>query len=66
MAKTKKIEEITPEKQIMQQIANLCTSIGDRRFVIDQAEKEIVANLANINELRGKLKELSNGSQNTK
>ena len=60
MARTKKTEEkvteISAGDKIRQQIANLCTSIGDRSFVIRQANSDITSYYAQIDALREQLR----------
>jgi len=75
MARKKK-DEVTsvkenpenPSTTIRQQIANLCTSIGDRSFVIRQANSDITAYYAQIDQLRDQLRTLEqpNGSEVSK
>lgn len=57
--------KVDPSVQIRQDITNLCASIGDRSFVIRQAEGEIISFHAQIDQLRDKLRvlETPNGSQ---
>lgn len=45
-----------------QEIANLCTSIGDRSFVIRQAKGDITSFHAQIDQLRDKLRALESQS----
>lgn len=54
--------------KLRQDIANLCTSIGDRSFVIRQAKSEIVSFHAQIDQLRDQLRILEpvNGPQAVK
>lgn len=54
--------------KLRQDIANLCASIGDRSFVIRQAEGEIVEFHAQIDTLRDQLRALepASGPQATK
>lgn len=51
--------------EIRQNIANLCTSIGDKSFVIRQAKSEITGFHAQIDQLRDQLVALekANGPQ---
>lgn len=44
--------------KVRQQIANLCTSIGDRSFVIRQAESDITQYYGQIDALREQLRTL--------
>jgi len=55
-------------EKIRQEIAHLCTSIGDRSFVIRKAEKQIEDYYEQIDKLRITLKELEvvNGSETPK
>jgi hypothetical protein len=57
-----------PGQKIRQDIANLCTSIGDRSFVIRQAKAEIIGFHAQIDQLRDQLRALEqpNGPQAVK
>lgn len=54
--------------KVRQDIANLCTSIGDRSFVIRQAQSEITSFHAQIDQLRDQLRILEpvNGPQAAK
>lgn len=60
--------EVNPSQKIRQDIANLCTSIGDRSFVIRQANSDITAYYAQIDQLRDQLRALEpkDGSQASK
>ncbi len=61
--------DITPSQQIRQDIANLCTSIGDRSFVVRQAQSEIIAFYTQIDQLRDQLRVLevpANGPETLK
>lgn len=59
MAKKKEIkEEVKPSDALRQQIANLCTSIGDRSFTIRQAKSDITSYYAQIDSLREQLRAL--------
>lgn len=49
---------VNPADKIRQDIANLCTSIGDRSFVIRQAQSEITSFHAQIDQLRDQLRAL--------
>lgn len=59
---------VDPSVQVRQEITNLCASIGDRSFVIRQAEGEIISYHAQIDQLREKLRvlEAQNGPQTPK
>jgi hypothetical protein len=61
-------ESIDPAVKIRQEIANLCTSIGDRSFVIRQANSDITGYYTQIDKLRDQLRalETQNGPQATK
>jgi hypothetical protein len=61
-------ESIDPAVKIRQEIANLCTSIGDRSFVIRQANSDITGYHTQIDKLRDQLRalETQNGPQATK
>jgi hypothetical protein len=48
----------SPSQKIRQDIANLCTSIGDRSFVIRQANSDITSYYAQIDKLRDELRAL--------
>ncbi len=50
--------DVTPAQKVRQDIANLCTSIGDRSFTIRQAEAEIIGFHAQIDQLRDQLRAL--------
>jgi len=57
----------SPAVKIRQDIANLCTSIGDRSFVIRQANSDITAYYAQIDQLRDQLRALEQpASENPK
>jgi len=56
MAREKKID---PKVKLQQEIANLCTAIGDRSFVIRQAEKDIDDYYEKITQLRQQLLDLN-------
>lgn len=60
---------LSESDKVRQDIANLCTTIGDRSFVIRETESEIVRYYAQIDSLREKLRTLeapANGSENAK
>lgn len=63
-----KISQDAAKAKIQQDIANLCTSIGDRYFVIREAQGEITKFHTEIDSLREKLRilEAQNGPQATK
>jgi len=66
MAKKKKEAEVSKETQIQQEIANICTSIGDKEFLIRRTKGEVVGLFAQIDKLRGDLTALAgaaNGSE---
>jgi hypothetical protein len=56
MAKTKKVVEVTPGDKIRQDISNLCTQIGDRHFLIRQANSDVMQYYAQIDALRDQLR----------
>lgn len=62
MARKKTETDITPSQKIRQDIANLCTSIGDRSFVIRQANSDITTYYAQIDQLRDQLRALEQPS----
>lgn len=71
MARKKTTEtapEITPAAKIRQDIANLCTTIGDRSFVIRQAQSDITGFYTQIDQLREQLRvlETTSGSETAK
>lgn len=56
-----------PKDEVVQKIANLCTSIGDRSFVIRQAEHDIMNYYGEIDQLREQLRALETAaSENPK
>ena len=63
------IKEVESEStKVKQEIANLCTTVGDRSYVIRQATADIANFYSQIDALRTKLiaLETPNGSQETK
>lgn len=58
--KTAQVDDVktSPSDEVRQQIANLCTNIGDRSFVIRQANSDIVKYYAEIDQLRDQLRTL--------
>jgi hypothetical protein len=58
MPKKAKETVIDPKNDLIQRIANLCTSIGDRSFVIRQAESDITGYYVQIDQLRDQLRTL--------
>jgi len=68
MARKKTEEPANPAIKIKQDIANLCTSIGDRSFVIRQANSDITSYYAQIDQLREQLRKLEvpSGTQDPK
>lgn len=63
-----KISQDATKAKIQQDIANLCTSIGDRCFVIREAQSEITKFHSQIDSLREQLRtlEAQNGPQAAK
>lgn len=61
-------KKLSETDQVRQDIANLCTTIGDRSFVIREAQNQITTAHEQIDELRKKLRELegADGSKNVK
>lgn len=55
MAKKEKITPTDPLQQVKQEIANLCTTIGDRSYVVRQAQADITQFYSQIDALRTKL-----------
>lgn len=53
-----KAVEVNPGDKIRQDIANLCTQVGDRSFVIRQANSDITTFYAQIDQLRDQLRTL--------
>lgn len=51
----KKAPVKTEADDVKQEIANLCTTIGDRSYVVRQAQADITAFYAQIDTLRTKL-----------
>lgn len=68
MAKKEKTPEKSEIDKIRQEIANLCTTVGDRSYVIRQATADIANFYAQIDALRTKMiaLETPNGAQETK
>lgn len=54
----KEQETADPKVEVVQKIANLCTSIGDRSFVIRQAQSDITSYYVQIDQLRDQLRAL--------
>jgi hypothetical protein len=61
--KTQKIEEITPKQKILNDITNLCVTIGDKSFLIRQTELELAAAYQKIDGLRVELGKLGVGPE---
>jgi len=57
-----KKKEPNPKDLIIQKIANLCRDIGDRSFVIREAEGAIIGYHAQIDQLREQLRALESGN----
>lgn len=68
MAKKKNAPELSNADKLRVQIAQLCTQIGDRSFVIREANSTIVACYSQIDKLRNDLVALesANGPQAAK
>jgi septal ring factor EnvC (AmiA/AmiB activator) len=54
----KKKREPTELDKLKQEIANLCTTIGDRSFIIRQAQADVQSMFEKIDVLRNQLIEL--------
>ena len=63
------VTEPTPKQRVLNEITNLCVTIGDKSFLIRQTEAEITAAYAKIDGLRielGKIEQAANGPQDVK